>query len=366
MSRLFRPFLLGVLFILPLMACTLTTTAPVSATPTAPPVQIVTATPGPATATPTATVTPLPPTQRPATSIPLYNLRQPIPAPSCGVQPVDGPVNIRSGPGTNFPVIGILPLANWSLASRLNSGWYQISALNTPVNGGWVAASVTTLNQPCQCSANSCTVSQPPPLTPIPPPVTAQPPYACSMSVLTMNDIVGTYDQPSVSSNPGLTLMLGSWVDVVGRTADGWYAFDYYGGRAPLSGIFRLDYVQTSARITLVGAACGTLKTLDLSYPAPAACSVTPQNVSSIPVYGSPTFDIGPVGNLNSGAELIAIGQTAAGVGGAANGWYAVEMNPPPANQVGIYGLRWVPIDGNVTLVGNCGIAGLPTLNVEY
>jgi len=44
MSRLFRPFLLGVLFILPLMACTLTTTAPVSATPSAPPVQIVTAT----------------------------------------------------------------------------------------------------------------------------------------------------------------------------------------------------------------------------------------------------------------------------------------------------------------------------------
>jgi hypothetical protein len=128
--------------------------------------------------------------------------------------------------------------------------------------------------------------------------------------------------------------------------------------------VFRLDYVQTSARITLVGAACGSLKTLDLGYPAPSGCTVTPQNVSSIPVYGSPTFDIGPAGTLTSGQDLLAVGQTAPGIGGSPNGWYALEMNPPPANQVGLYGLLWVPIDGNVTLVGNCGIVGLPVLEV--
>ncbi len=362
MNRLSRTVTLCLLLALPLMACSLTTTAPPTAT--VPPVQIITATPLPATATTTATPTQRPPTQAPPTSVPLYNLRQPVPAPSCGVQPVDGPVNIRSGPGTNFPVIGILPLSNWALASRLNTGWYQIAALNTPVNGGWVAASVTILNQPCQCSANSCVVSQPPPITPIPPPVTPQPPYACSMSVLTMSDVVGTYDQPSTSSNPGLTLMPGTWVDVMGRTADGWYAFDYYGGRATLEGIYRLDYVQSTARITLVGAACGTLRTIDLSYPPPAACTVTPQNVSSVPLYGAPNLNIGPIGNLNSGESFFAVGQVPPGTGGAANGWYALEMNPQP-NQVGIYGLRWVLIDNTVVLEGNCGIVGLPTLNVD-
>jgi hypothetical protein len=363
MTRFIRTLILGVFLIASVVACSLTTSAP----PITPPVQIITATPQPATltVTPSPTATRPPPTSIPPTGVPLYNLRQPVPAPSCGVQPVDGPVNIRSGPGTNFPAIGILPLSNWALASRLSSGWYQVTALNTPVNGGWVAASVTILNQPCQCSANSCTVSQPPPITPIPPPVTPLPPYACSMSVLTMSDVVTIYDQPNASIPTGLTLMPGTWVNVKGRTGDDWYAVEYPGGTATIPGLFKLDFVQTSARITLVGAACGTLKTIDLSYPAPAACTVAPQNTSSIPVYQYPSLSVSPVGLLNSGQELVAIAQTAPGVGGSVNGWYAVELNPPPAGQVGIYGLRWLPIDGNVTLVGNCGITGLPVISVE-
>src|SRR5262249_11123186 len=89
-----------------------------------------------------------------------FNLIQPLPAAICSVVPSVTVANIRSGPGTNFPVIGTIFSGNWVMASRLtNSGWYQIVALGTVVNGGWISNTVVDLQQPCICTPDSCTQS---------------------------------------------------------------------------------------------------------------------------------------------------------------------------------------------------------------
>jgi len=157
--RLWWSILLGLVFLLPL-ACNLTTIDPtVTPFPTATPfVRQSTATPTATTAvTPTPTKTAAPPKP---TAKPVYNLSQPVPAPICAIVPNVEASNIRSGPGTNFPVTGVMLANNWVMANRLTaSGWYQIVAMGTVVNGGWISSSVVNLQQPCICTPDSCTQS---------------------------------------------------------------------------------------------------------------------------------------------------------------------------------------------------------------
>src|SRR4051812_47369089 len=106
---LWQKFILGLALLLPL-ACNLSTFDP---TPTPLPtvfatVQRDTATPTvtpTVTATATATKAPIP---SGPTAKPVYNLSQPVPAAICSIVPNVEAANIRSGPGTNFPVIGVM------------------------------------------------------------------------------------------------------------------------------------------------------------------------------------------------------------------------------------------------------------------
>lgn len=319
----------------------------------------------PSTNTPAPTNTFLP---QPTVNVPpAYSVRQAVPGPVCSISPNVPAANIRSGPGVNFPVLGVLPANNWVLASRIEpGGWYQVSYAGTVVHAGWISNTVVNLAQPCSCGPNSCTVVNPPPpatFTPIPTATT--PPNVCTVSVLTPSDVVNIYYQPTQDASVWDTLRAGGGMLVAGRTSDGWYALGPLNLQGPMIGINAMRWVRTDARITLAGAPCGTLKTIDLSYPPPSGCTVSPLNISSVPVYTQHSFDLPASGTLTDGSTAVVVGQTPANYYGAANGWYAIEPGIAQAGSVGRYRLRWIPIDNNVQINGDCGIAGLPTVTLD-
>lgn len=332
------------------------------------------------TATATITLTPTPTQRSSAQQVvniaPLYAIRQPLPAPSCGVVPTVNSANIRSGPGTNFPVIGVLPANNWVSAIRIDSnGWYQISAPGTSVDGGWISNTVTSLTQPCVCGPNNCTVVTT--IVPtIPPPPTGQPtPFdACFVYNLAPTPpaafptyLVDIYYQPSIDS--GSAGRLGETINgirVAGRTNDGWYALGPLNGQAGTYGIYTLRWVRADAPIVLVGGTCNSLPTIDISVPAPGTCTVSPAATTSVSVYQIHGY-FGPVINtLNLGSTLTVIGKTPNNYFDSANGWYAVDPGIVTVNpgSVGKYALGWIPDDGTVATSGDC--TRLPTVTLDW
>jgi hypothetical protein len=262
--------------------------------------------------------------------------------------------------------LGVLPANNWVLASRIEpGGWYQISYAGTVVHGGWISSTVANLEQPCSCGPNNCSVvNQPPPVTFTPQPTNTLPPENCYIMPLSAGDSVPVFYQPSVDSGMWDRLPSGG-VLVAGRTNDGWYGLGPLNGQAAAVGIYTLRWVRSDAKITLTGAACGMLKTIDVSYPPPSGCSVSPLNISNIPIYSQHSFDIAAVGTLSSGSSALAVGQTPPNYYGAPNGWYAIDPGIAQAGSVGKYRLRWIPIDNNVQLNGDCGINGLPKVTLD-
>ncbi|MEO8610271.1 MAG: SH3 domain-containing protein [Chloroflexota bacterium] len=328
--------------------------------------QFPTQTVRPATNTPAPTNTTQSQSQQSNNLPPPYSVRQLVPGPVCSVSPNVAAANIRSGPGVNFPVLGVLPANNWVLASRIEpGGWYQISYAGTVVHGGWISSTVANLAQPCSCGSNNCSVvNQPPPATFTPQPTNTLPPENCYIMPLSAGDTINVYYQPSLDANVWDKLPSGGML-VGGRTSDGWYALGPLNGQAPMVGIYTYRWVRSDAHITLTGAACGMLKTFDISYPPPSGCSVSPLNISSIPIYAQHSFDLPAAGTLSSGSSALAVGQTPPNYYGAPNGWYAIDPGVAQAGNVGKYRLRWIPIDNNVQLNGDCGIAGLPTVTLD-
>lgn len=108
--------------------------------PTDTPLPLPTATPLPK---PTATPQPPPPTEPPPTPEPTLT-PTPTPEPVIAlVTAVDGNVNIRTGPGTNFEADGLLVVGETLeiVGRNADSSWWQVS---TPDGLRWIAADVTT------------------------------------------------------------------------------------------------------------------------------------------------------------------------------------------------------------------------------
>jgi hypothetical protein len=357
-----------IILILGLTACNLSMGVPI---PTSTPVQ--TSAPFPTavlTQTLRPTNTPLPTltSQPQPTSLPVYNVRQPLPGPICSISPNVDAANVRSGPGTTYSVVGVLPANNWVSAARLDaSGWYQVAYAGTVVNGGWISGTVVNLQQPCVCGPNNCSVvptSIPPTWTPIPTATFQPPPNQCTVTVLTPSDVVNIYYQPAADAGVWDTLRSGGGMVVSGRTNDGWYALGPLNLQGSMIGINTLRWVRSDARINLTGAPCGTLPIIDVSYPAPGDCLVSPVNISSVPIYPQHSFDLSPVGTLASGQTLAVVGSTPPNTNGAPNGWYAIEPSSVQAGTVGRYRLRWIPIDNNVAVTG-AACANLPTVTLN-
>ncbi len=127
--------------------------ADAAATPTRTPMPTFTATPAglafvqadPATPTPTATHTPLP------TPTPIQP-ESPLPTPEPIEQPVTITVlqnmNVRTGPGTNYPIAGPGPAGETTrvVGRNADSSWLQVEYPLTADGTGWVYASLVQIN----------------------------------------------------------------------------------------------------------------------------------------------------------------------------------------------------------------------------
>ncbi|MCC7448872.1 MAG: SH3 domain-containing protein [Anaerolineae bacterium] len=170
-------------------------------------------------------------------------------------------LNIRSGPGIDFPRIGLLAANNRILLTGRSNGWYRFTFATRPIEG-WVAGGSLTFEgdisslpiinftasavQPCNCTCNcacSCppgsTVGQPvavPQQQPAQPvqivqpqapgtPVTAQLPQSGPVIATAFVDVIIRGGPGNQYENLG-TLFAGQSIFIDGRTA-GWYRFSF-------------------------------------------------------------------------------------------------------------------------------------------
>ncbi|MBI1281708.1 MAG: SH3 domain-containing protein [Anaerolineaceae bacterium] len=334
MSRmpLWQKLIFGLALLLPL-ACNLTTVDPTpTLLPTIPAtIQRTTATPTvTATVTATATATTRAPIPSGPTATPLYRLTQPLPAAICSVVPNVDASNIRSGPGTNFPVIGVILANNWVMASRLSSsGWYQIAAPGTVVNGGWISSTVVNLQQPCICTPDSCAQSGivPPTLAPSPIPkigVVGLKPSGVGPCVITAGDVdLEVYNSPQ-GLPPVIAILVAHGGLPTFKLQDGRYAVNFSTETQQLVG-----WVNAN-RVTIEGD-CGQVT-------APVICSVQASIGPLINIYAEPSRDSKVVSSMN---EFL----TVPFIQFNADGWFNVNL--------GFVGSGWIaPNEGK--LVGPC------------
>ncbi|HNU03868.1 MAG TPA: SH3 domain-containing protein [Anaerolineae bacterium] len=140
-------------------------------------------------------------------------------------------VNIRSGPGTQFPVIGRVYAGQIvQVLSRSANGWYQIACQSGGMVTCWITGSSSYVRPvwslepwpaPCPGWPSSCT-----PPTPPPPPPCSGWPSSCTPPV----SQVQALRVVNVRSGPGMGFpvvgQLAPWqvVQVTGVSADGyWY-----------------------------------------------------------------------------------------------------------------------------------------------
>lgn len=308
---------------------------------------------------------------------PLYSVRQPVPGPVCSIVPTVNTANIRSGPGTSYPVIGLLPANNWLLALNISTqGWHQVSAPGTPVDRAWISSTVIILTQPCVCGTDGCFAVSTQPAPTIQPQPTGIPTDSASCLIYALaptppaafpSYTADIFYEPSSDS----TLWGRLGVDVngirlAGRTNDGWYAVGPLNGQAGTLGIYTLRWVRANAQVVLVGGACGSLPLIDISYPPPGNCTVTPSGSASVNVFQIHAFYGSTITQLNSGMTLSVVGKTPANYYDSAAGWYAVEPGIVTIRpgSVGKYALGWIPDDGSVVANGNC--AALPTVTLDW
>ncbi len=181
-----------------------------------------TPTAGPPTAAPLPTATPEP-TAIPATPTPAVPL----------VRAGENGVNVRTGPGTNYPIIGFLQPGTEAPVTGRYGEWWQIQYGGTT---GWVYNGVVT-------SANTEGVPQvvpPPSPTPVPPTATPTPttsptpssvrglvannywvegapgPYAANQDIWFNMDITNTSNQTVAYT------ALGTWVEETGQFQKSW------------------------------------------------------------------------------------------------------------------------------------------------
>ncbi len=327
--RLWQRLIIGLAFLLPL-ACNLTTVDP-TATPfptSLPTIKVSTATP---TATTTLSPTPTKTTAPPkATAKPVYNLSQPVPAAICSIVPSVEAANIRSGPGTNFPVIGVMLANNWVMASRLTgAGWYQIVALGTIVNGGWISSTVVDLQQPCICTPDSCTQSGIVPPTAAPSPLPRVGFIGLTATGVTPCVVTGGGDDVPIFSIPeGDPPVIATLIPHGGLPAFDYralrYAINFTVGNQQFVGWVNANRVTTEGD-------CAALV-------PPTVCSVQPTVGRIIDIYAEPRRDSKIVDALNERYSVPFIQKNA-------DGWFNVNL--------GIVGSGWIaPDEGK--LVGPC------------
>jgi len=215
-------------------------------TSTATPLTLVRITPATPTPSPTPSATPVP------TATPT-DLPTATPTPVIPQVVSSSTVNIRSGPGINYPVIGSLPPGNPLVVVGRNEqgSWWQIQFSEGAV--GWVAGSVVETKD-----VGGISIAQAPP----PPQPTATPVPPTPTRPQFQFEPTGWYGD----TNHGLTRFLGTITDVNGN---------------PVNGVY-------------VEAQCGTYRVI--SNPSgPVAGSISNDSVDDPPGFYDITIDRRPI-----------------------------------------------------------------------
>jgi hypothetical protein len=167
--------------------------APVEPTP-APPTNTPvppTPTPVPPTDTPVPpTPTPVPPTPTPVppTATPVPPTPTPEPEPAEPQAVASRNMNVRGGPGTNYPVIGSATTGDsFDITGKAPDGsWYQVCCFGDD-EPGWLSASLVTVDGDAAAIAVAAEIPEPPPTptpapTPTPGPTSAAPAASAPVS----------------------------------------------------------------------------------------------------------------------------------------------------------------------------------------
>ena len=225
-------------------------------------------------------------------------------------------LNVRSGPGTNYPVLFTAPPNTSGEAVGINAdgGWYAVK-VPTSVSGdgiGWVSADyVTTQN------VDGLPVVQAPP-----PPPTVQPPPPPSGSVTGVTtEPVNVRSGPSSQYPSYGAIPKGTTVAVTGASQDGeWYMIAVPTNISPDgTGWISGRYVTLSEGNVPVQPA----------PPQPPSVQPSPPTAGSAVAIAKDAANVrsGP-GNQYSSYGVVTIGDTAAAIGQSADGGWVVVALP--------------------------------------
>ncbi len=212
------------------------------ASPTPPPATLTPTVPALPTAPPTAAPSPAP-TSTPLPSPTAAPMGQ-MATPSTARVRVDGEVNVRSGPGTNYAILGTLTAGTEARVTGRSGGWWQIDYNGAP---GWVFGEIVTavdtegvpeVQPPAAPTAASTPVATSTPLPPTATPTSGAPPASETRGLVVNNYSVEGAPGPFAAGAPiwfniDLTnstgdeiqyLALGTWVEETGQYQKSYFA----------------------------------------------------------------------------------------------------------------------------------------------
>lgn len=195
------------------------------------------------TAQPTATSTPLPPTDTPEpTATPTDTpepsatpTETPIPVPKVAADSQG--LNVRSGPGTLYPVVGLMRQGDQAdiLARSSDGNWWQV--MFGDGSDGWIFADLVTASGPVESVALAQNI-QPPPATPTPappptPPTPTPPPKPAIDFALIKDRMLSKQENGGCSGNHNIYVKV---VDINGNPLNGVTVRRVWAGEEVLSG----------------------------------------------------------------------------------------------------------------------------------
>lgn len=240
-------------------------------------------------------------------------------------------LNVRSGPGMQFPVLGVAEQGTSGevLGISPDNRWYAVK-IPPSVSGietGWVSASYVTLSNPS--GAAIATIS--PPL--LPPAVNAPLPPAGAPAA-TMLETTTVRSGPTLEFPVFGVAPTGAQAEISGKSEDGeWWAIKLPTSLAPEG----LGWVFSAYISAQDAGSVPVIKTPDLPKKitpaapgsgAPAATTIEPVNVRSGPGNAFPSYGTVPIGS------------TLAVVGVSADGEYWVVNLP---SEIAADNKGWVP-----------------------
>lgn len=259
-------------------------------------------------------------------------------------------VNVRSGPGTQYPIYFVATPGSTGQAIGITSdgAWYAI-ALPTTISGtgtGWISAPYVIAEN----TGSLPVLSAPPP----PPPVEVPPPDATAATVT-------NFEPLNVRSGPGNqypsygVAPVGSTAPVVGISTDGmWYVVSVSTAYAPsgvgwVSGAYVMLSNPSGVEIPVIS---NPEELPPVSPPPPSEGSAMVTSNDAINVRNGPSNDCTSYGVAPIGASALATGVSADGM------WYQIQISTDIAPD----GLGWV----NANYLTTSNTENLPVTQSPY